>query len=363
MAKAPAGDSVGIVDVAKAAGVSVGTVSNFLNYPDRVSATLSTRIQRAIDDLGYTRRRAPYATGRTRQAGTIALIMTDIEHSLFTSMFEGAQEVCEDHGLQLIGMNAMSLQERQHEQVQHLCRMHVSGILLSSVFDSSRDVATAVKAGIPLVMIDHENPVGSAAACAVVENNVAAGQIAAAELLACGRRKLVFLGHSEHDFQAIRDRWEGVSRYITQQAADWTTNMATGAAPSDAPEISNIDSQGIMIEDGYAMGRIIASMPASRRPDGVIAATDFLAVGLVNALMDDARVSVPDDIAVIGMEGDRLDTVGSMPLTVVQAPGDDMGRQAMHRLLEEMEAPRAHVHATVSIMPKLVRRATTPAHP
>ncbi|WP_275051232.1 LacI family DNA-binding transcriptional regulator [Bifidobacterium pullorum] len=316
------------------------------------SAALSPRIQHAIDDLGYTRRRAPYATGRTRQADTVALVMTDIEHSLFTSIFEGAQEVCEDHGLQLIAMNAMSTQERQSEQVRHLCRMRVSGILLSSVFDSGKDIATATKAGVPLVMIDHENPVGTTTACTIVENNVAAGQMAAAELLACGRRKLMFLGHSEHDFQAIRDRWEGASRYIAQQSVDRTGGI---------PEITNVDSQGIMIEDGYAMGRVIAAMPANARPDGVIAATDFLAVGLVNALMDDARVSVPDDIAVIGMEGDRLDAVGSMPLTVVQAPGDDMGRQAMHRLLEEMEAPRSHAHATISIMPKLVRRATTPS--
>lgn len=350
MNKSPAPTHVGIVDVAAQAGVSVGTVSNYLNYPERVSETLQTRIQYAIDQLGYERKRQPKTTGRTRMSKTVALVMSDIEHSLFTSIFEGAQEICEDEGMQLIGMNSFSDKRRQYGQIRHLCQMQVAGILLSSVLDSGKEAALAKEAGIPLVMIDHANPPSQPAVCTVVENNTAAGEIAANELLTCGRRRIMFIGHSRDEFQAIYERWVGAKQFVERSASQSEAN------------ITYIDSQGIMIEDGYAIGTSIASMSPELRPDGIIAATDFLACGLVNALDGMSGIAVPDDIAVIGMEGNRLDSVGTMPLTVVAAPGTDMGRQSMRQLLDEMNAPDGHLHTTTSLLPTLIRRATTPAN-
>ena len=64
--------------------------------------------------------------------------MTDIEHSLFSFIFEGAQEVCEENGMQIIGLNASSDLERQHELIRTLIGMKVAGILLSTVQDSGR---------------------------------------------------------------------------------------------------------------------------------------------------------------------------------------------------------------------------------
>lgn len=359
MPKDTTSSTVGVADVAREADVSVGTVSNYLNYPDRVSPSLRERIQKAIDRLGYERKRRPKTTGRTRMARTIGLVMSDIEHSLFTSIFEGAQEICEDAGLQLIGMNSYADKERQHEAVRHLCQMHVSGILLSSVHDSSAEIELAAEAGIPLVMIDHSNPPSGAAACTVLEDNMAAGEIAVDELVAAGRRRLLFIGHSRSEFQAISERWLGALRCIERHGGSHD-GMGGGRPGGDVPVIRYMDSGGIMMEDGYAVGAAIARMPESERPDGIIAATDFLACGLVNAFVDDGTATVPGDIAVVGLEGDRLDAVCAMPLTVVQAPGNDMGRQAMRQLLADMDGSPSHMHATVSLLPALVRRATTP---
>ncbi len=345
MPKTPSAQTVGITDVAEAAGVSAGTVSNYLNYPDRVSDTLSARIQQAIDRTGYERKRRPKTTGRTRMAKTVALVMSDIEHSLFTSIFEGAQEICEDEGLQLIGMNSFSDKKRQYEQIRHLCQMQVSGILLSSVHNSYEEIDMAREANIPLVMLDHTTLPLKQAVCTVLEDNVAAGSIAAAELLSHGRRKLLFIGHSRNEFQAIADRWNGAQRCVSH---------------FDDATIEYLDSHGIMTEDGYALGLRIAAMPQDHRPDGIIAATDFLACGAINALHDADTVNIPDDIAIIGLEGNRLDSVGVQPLTVVAAPGMDMGRQAMRQLLEEMNASERHLHTTSSITPTLIRRMSTP---
>ena len=76
---------------------SIGTVSNYLNYPERVSDTLKEKIGASIKELGYTPRRNTLLPQR-ENAGPrlIGYIMTDIEHSLFTFIHEGAQEVCEE---------------------------------------------------------------------------------------------------------------------------------------------------------------------------------------------------------------------------------------------------------------------------
>ena len=135
----PASKRVGVSDIAKHAGVSIGTVSNYLNYPERVSDTLKEKIGVSIKELGYTpRRNTPLPQQENAGRQLIGYIMTDIEHSLFTFIHEGAQEVCEENNLQLIALNASSDAQRQSELVKTLIDMNVSGILLSTVSDSPK---------------------------------------------------------------------------------------------------------------------------------------------------------------------------------------------------------------------------------
>ena len=84
----PANKKVGVSDIAKHAGVSIGTVSNYLNYPERVSETLKTKISRAIADLGYVPKHSNGQIPASNATPVIGFVMTDIEHSLFTSIFE-----------------------------------------------------------------------------------------------------------------------------------------------------------------------------------------------------------------------------------------------------------------------------------
>ena len=148
----PAAKRVGVSDIAKHAGVSIGTVSNYLNYPERVSDTLKEKIGASIKELGYTPRRNTLLPQRENAVPRlIGYIMTDIEHSLFTFIHEGAQEVCEENDLQLIALNASSDAQRQNELVKTLIDMNVAGILLSTISDSPEDVAAARAANIPII--------------------------------------------------------------------------------------------------------------------------------------------------------------------------------------------------------------------
>lgn len=347
----PASKRVGVSDIAKHAGVSIGTVSNYLNYPERVSDTLKEKIGISIKELGYTpRRNTPLPQQENAGPQLIGYIMTDIEHSLFTFIHEGAQEVCEENNLQLIALNASSDEQRQSELVKTLIDMNVSGILLSTVSDSPEDVAAARAANIPIILLDHTNPRHADQVCCVLENNMAAGQIAADELIRIGCRRVAFAAHS-FDYESVQDRQMGVEKTI--------------ARAHGSTQLELINSKGLMFEDGYQLGLDLINRMKSDGldaiPDGIITASDALASGVISAFQEHEGPRIPEDICVIGTEGTRLDSNCPMPLTVVSAPSVDMGRKAMTQMLDYVDNPAAHVHSTTLIEPTLIRRASTRA--
>lgn len=333
---------VGISDVAKTAGVSIGTVSNYLNYPDRVSDNLKFKIQSAIESLGYVRNQKRRAPSTPLASPVIGYVITDIENSLFTAIFEGIQEICDANDMEVLGVNALSDKSRQTDLVRMLCQMNVSGIIISSVLDSQDDMAFARAAGIPAVMVDHANPVLSNDHCTILKNDRAAGQIAVHELVNTGCTHLAYVAHSFEGFQAIKNRLEG-----TQEAANELN-----------AHLDVIDSGGIMVEDGYDIGTHLANLPPTERPDGIIAGTDFLATGIISSAIDHG-IDIPEEMSVIGLEGDKMESIGALPLSVVSSPGIDMGRQAMLQLADEISNPDTHIHNTQLLMPTLERRASS----
>ena len=332
---------IGISDVAKRAEVSIGTVSNYLNYPDRVSARLKLKIQKSIEELGYVRTQKRRTIERQLTTKLIGYVITDVENYLFTSILEGIQEICEANDMEVIGVHSMSDKTRQSEQVQLLCQMNVSGLIISAVDDSQDDIAFARAAGIPAIMIDHRNPSFTDDCCTVLKNDTAAGEIAAHELIRTGCQHLAYVAN-DSNYQPIQQRQNGIRRIVAV----------------DDVKLDIIDSDGLMFEDGYEIGRRLASATPATRPDGIVAGSDRVASGIVSALRD-AEIRIPDEISIIGTEGDRLESRCPVPLTVVDSPGVDMGRRAMTLLLDEIANPTGHVHSTQLLMPKLIRRAST----
>ncbi|MEK6343280.1 MAG: LacI family DNA-binding transcriptional regulator, partial [Curtobacterium sp.] len=262
--------------VAARAGVSLATVSNVLNHPERVSESTATRVRDAITALGYTpnQNARALASGRTRSIG---LVLSSLRNSLFTDVVSGANDAAREHGMTLLMASAENDTDRQGEHLAFLESARVSGILLASMTESADQVSSVRQHGLPVVYVNYEP--STIDACSVIVDNERAGYLAATHLIEQGCRRIGFVS-ARPDLQPVARRRAGLLRAIAE-------HPGVGLVDVDA---GDIDPPG-----GTHAGARIAAMPAWERPDGVLGVTDLLAMAVVTELRA-AGIRVPEDI-------------------------------------------------------------------
>lgn len=329
-------------DVADAAGVSLGTVSNVLNHPAKVSPATAERVREAIARLGFVRNDAArsLASGSNNSVG---LILADIENSLFIDMAHGAQEAARGVGLHLLLANASCDMGQQEQYLDLFDESRVTGMLLAPMEDSSAGIARVRSHGRPIVLLNYAPRPGTC--CSVLVNNEHVGYLAARHLIDTGRTRLAYVA-AHDDYQPVRDRRRGVRAAVAEAGPGVT--------------LEEIDSAGLTTPDGHAIGRDLARREAGDRPDGLVVVTDELANGIIRELHGVAGVRVPDEVAVVGCENNRQAGSSPVPLTAVDMPGRMMGQEAMRLLLDEVASAERHRHVTVVLEPELVIRASAP---
>jgi LacI family transcriptional regulator len=332
-------------DVADAAGVSLGTVSNVLNHPGKVSPATAQRVREAIGRLGFVRNDAArsLASGSNKSVG---MVLADIENSLFIDMAHGAQEAARAAGLSLLLANAACDMALQDEYLDLFDQNRVTGVLLAPMEDSAAGVARMRAHGRQIVLLNFAQRGG--ACCSVLVNNEEVGYLAARHLIDIGRRRLAFVA-AHDDYQPVRDRRRGV--------------RAAVAEAGSAVTLEDVDSAGLTTVHGHQAGRSLARRAAHERPDGLVVVTDELANGIVHELHIVAGVRVPDEVAVVGCENNRAAGSAPVPLTAVDLPGRTMGQEAMRLLIDEATLGQHHRHATVVLEPELIVRASAPHTP
>lgn len=341
-ARAPGRPNPSMLDVARAAGVSIGTVSNVLNHPHKVAPSTSSRVRESIERLGFVRNDAARALA-AGSSTSLGLVLADIENSVFIDMAHGAQQGAKDIGFNLLLGNAACDLQLQEDYLDLFDEARVAGVLLAPMEDSSAGIQRMRAHGRQIVLLNYAPAQNDC--CAVVVDNEKVGYLAARHLIELGRTRLAFVaGHDS--YQPVHDRRLGVKRAVAE---------ANGSVT-----IEEIDTSGLGHEDGRQVATELLDRSEAPVPDGVIAVTDAIGNGMIETLESSARLRVPADIAVIGCENNRSAMSGPVPLSTVQAPGREMGQEATDLLLEEMSAqPGEHEHRIIVLQPSLVVRAST----
>jgi LacI family transcriptional regulator len=204
--------SASVRDVAALAGVSVGTVSNVLNRPDRVSQDSIARVRAAIEKLGFVRNDAARQL-RAGRSKAIGMVILDVRNPFFTDVARGAEDEAAQTGYSVILGNSDENAGREGAYLDLFEEQRVRGVLLSPYGDVAERLRRLRSRGIPVVLVDR--PSSDSAFSSVSVDDISGGMMAAEHLVERGRTRIAFVG-GPLDIRQVSDRLEGARRAIAR---------------------------------------------------------------------------------------------------------------------------------------------------
>nr|WP_030742672.1 LacI family DNA-binding transcriptional regulator [Streptomyces sp. NRRL F-5135] len=335
---------VGIKDVAGAAGVSVGTVSNVINRPETVTEETRRRVLTAIDRLGYVRSESArqLRAGRSR---ILAMLVLDMANPFFVAVASGAERSARAAGLGVMLCNSAESPAEEAAYLTMFSEQQVRGVLVTPADLSGGNLDAFRRHGIPFVLVDRIVP--SAHGCSVSVDDVAGGALAVRHLLGRGHRDIAYVSGPMHLAQC-RNRREGAELALAE------AGLPPGA-------LRHVEAARLDVAAGRDAGARLLGMAS--RPGAVFCANDLLALGVLQTFYH-AGVRVPEDVALAGYDDIEFASAAAVPLTSVRQPAFRLGAAAADLLIEETgDAAHAHEHRRIVLQPELVVRGSTLSRP
>jgi len=325
-----------MADVARIAGVSHQTVSRVLNEADRVRPETRERVLLAMRELDYRPNSVARAlvTGRSRTLGVVSFDTT--LYGPASTLF-GIERAAHSQGYFVSIVSVTSLDRASVlRAVERLRAQGVDGILIITPQDTAAEAVLHTPPDVPVVAVE----AGPEMSVPVVAVDQVAGATAATEhLLELGHRTVWHVA-GPADWLEARQRIDG-----------WMAALERAGA--DVPPLLTGDWSA---RSGYELGRRLATV---RDITAIFAANDQMALGILRALYEAGR-EIPRDLSLVGFDDIPEAQFFTPPLTTVQQDFNELGRQSLMLLLEEIAmSERSSAHVVVPPTLK-VRESTAP---
>ena len=332
---------VTIYDLARVAGVGIGTVSRCLNNQPHVAPRTRTKVLSAAKRLNYQ----PHAQAQrlaSRRTNTISVIIPSFTNYFFVQILQGVQDLAAEVGMDLIlyGVNHPSQVEQYLRRSLH--RGHVDGVLFFSMKLPESYVARFEQMHLPLVLVDASHP----AFDSIRVKNLEGGLAATRHLLRLGHRSIALINASL-ETQPAQDRMEGYRRALIEAGIPFREDQVI---------VSSIGKQdGFNREAGRVSMRLL--LDRNSGPDAVTAvfvASDVQAIGALEAARE-LGTRIPEDIAIVSF--DDIELAQYAELTTMRQPMYEMGRLAMEKLYARMKEPAGPPTLTEFLPHLVIRRS------
>jgi LacI family transcriptional regulator, repressor for deo operon, udp, cdd, tsx, nupC, and nupG len=327
-----------IQEVARAAGVSIATVSRTLTHPDVVAKRTRQRVQKAVAALGYSPNAVAQSL-RTTRTGKLLVTVPDIANPFFSLIIQGIEEAAQREGYAVLLGDTRHDPQREERYALMLQRKEADGLIFlghrlpktlapwvrerSSTAPIVNGCEFSPRLGVPSAHID----------------NAAAAAEAMEHLYSLGHRRIgVITGPLVSPLS--RDRLRGV--------------MACADSHRTKRELTVVKGD-FSIESGYAGAAQL--LKRKDRPSGVFCFSDEMAMGVLDWARE-SRLAIPGDVSVVGFDDIRFARYVTPELTTVSQPMEQIGRETV-RLLLAMLRDGKHRPASVTLAHRLVVRAST----
>ncbi|HPS77624.1 MAG TPA: LacI family DNA-binding transcriptional regulator [Thermoanaerobaculaceae bacterium] len=312
--------SVTIKDLARAAGVSVATISRALNNKGPVSDPVRERILSLSAEMHYV----PHGAARslvTTRTNTIGVLLPDICGEFFSELIRGIDLAARRHGYHLL-VSGSHGDRAEAAAVLQATRGRVDGLIVMSPDIDGDTLRATLPDSLPIVLLN--SPSRDEEYDSIRVDNYGGAFAMVRHLVDLGYRRIAHVGGpaANHDAQ---ERLRGYREALEALGAEHQAELEVNGEFTET--------------GGYQAGKHLLSM--SPRPQAVFAANDVTAVGVLCAFTE-AGVRVPEDIAVTGFDDIPIARYITPPLTSVQVPIETLGTRALERLLLAIDLKNHH---------------------
>ena len=303
-----------IQDVAKAAGVSVATVSRVLNKSSSVSAETEKLVLDAIKQLDYR----PNLLGRNLRRTETRLVLAllpNISNPFYSKVVKGIEDIGHKNGYNVMLCNTDADPDREKLYLDLLKNRLADGVIFMAPC-LSREELTGIGQRFPVVQCCEYKE--GAKVSHVSIDNFAASQKAIRHLVSLGHRRIGLIS-SKNDFLSTRHREEGYRKVL----------LDAGLEPDDSLVVYGHYSfySGLRAMNGL--------LDLKDRPTAVFCISDSMAVGAIRAARE-RGLRIPQDLAVVGFDNITFAAMCSPMLTTISQPKYDLGATAMELLLKQI---------------------------
>jgi DNA-binding LacI/PurR family transcriptional regulator len=336
---------VSIKDIARIAGVSHSTVSRALRSSPLIPEQTRKRIQRIAEKHGYSAD-AVARSLTTRKTLTIGVVVTSIADPFNSDIVDGIEDVANQAGYSVVLATSQANPERELAVVKTLRERRMDGVLVASSRVGALYAEHFANLEIPLVLLNNQHPT-DVVHSVTIDNREGAAQVAR-HLAALGHTKIGYLG-DRLGLHSDRERYEGLRDALRSRGI-------------------RLSKEFVVRGDGKTQGAREAVRPLlekANRPTAIFCYNDMSALGVIEEA-EKCGIEIPRQLSICGFDGLFFAPFLKVPLTTVQQPRREIGRQAMQMLLLRLrpEADRnGHLQKTIKIKGQLVVRGSTAPPP
>ncbi len=310
--------SVTIRDVARQAGVSVATVSRYINRNTPVSTEVAERLSRVMSNLRYV----PHAAARnlaSRKSRVIGLLLNNLHNDFFVPLLNGVEAVIRQKGYNLIVATYHA--NSRNTMPPPIGPHNTDGLLVFSDGLIDEDLANLNANGFPMVLLHRTSPQSLTIPSVTVENIEITHKLVEHLIQVHGKRRILFVRGPIHQEDSYR------------REAGYKSALAANGIPLDENLILNgefeRDTAYQVLNDFLSNGKRVAF-------DAVFTGDDDAAIGVLKALHQ-YGYRIPEDVAVVGFDDMGFAPFLNPPLTTVRAPTESVGRIAAEKLFTLLE--------------------------
>ena len=327
--------------IADRAGVSTATVSHVINKSRYVSDAVRDRVLAAVNELGYVLNGLARSL-RVSGTRTLGMIVPNCSNPFFAELMRAVEDEGFRQGYSLIVCNSDDSPAKQSAYLRVLLEKRIDGLVVISAGNDGDLQHLLSNTAVPVVVVDRA--IGGVLADLVEVNHEHGGYMAARHLIELGHRRIacisgpIALGVNE-------ERTRGFKRAMDEFGLTLAPEYLVHA---------NFTSS-----DGYAAMQHLLAL--AERPTAVSADNDLLALGALCAVQE-AGLSVPDDVSIIGFDDIAIAAFTSPKLTTIRQPKQQIGELAARLLIERIGGLQQAVRHEIFVPELCIRQSTSPLH-